>query len=93
MCGHCPASARGLASFTINSMDDDKDRVEQTYQFFKNGVFRDDESYERFPINTVFGPDWRSNIKALNKFVTDPENYKDFLWDPYRMMDVFQRSM
>ena len=72
---------------------DDKDRAEQTYQFFKNGVFRDDESYERFPINTVFGPDWRSNIKALNNFVTDPDNYKDFLWDPYRMMDVFQESM
>ena len=69
------------------------DRAELTYQFFKNGVFRDDESYKRFPINTVFGPDWRSNIKALNNFVTDLDNYKDFLWDPYRMMDVFQNSM
>ena len=48
----------------------DKDRPEQTYQFFKNGVFRDDESYERFPINTVFGPDWRANTKALNKFIS-----------------------
>ncbi|NOJ44652.1 patatin-like phospholipase family protein [Bradyrhizobium australiense] len=72
---------------------ENKDRAELTYQFFKNGVFRDDESYERFPINTVFGPDWRSNIKALNNFVTDPDNYKDFLWDPYKMMDVFQDSM
>src|SRR3978361_1115680 len=70
-----------------------KDRAKLTYQFFKNGVFRDDESYERFPINTVFGPDWRSNIKALNNFVTDRDNYKDFMWDPYRMMDVFQDSM
>ena len=76
-----------------NKKVEDKDRVELTYQFFKNGVFRDDESYERFPINTVFGPDWRSNIKALNNFVTDRDNYKDFLWDPYRMMDVFQDSM
>ena len=72
---------------------ENKDRAELTYQFFKNGVFRDDESYARFPINTVFGPDWRSNIKALNNFVTDRDNYKDFLWDPYRMMDVFQDSM
>jgi len=62
-----------------NQFDDDKDRAEQTYQFFKNGVFRDDESYERFPINTVFGPDWRANIKALSKFVTDSDNYKEFL--------------
>ena len=51
-------------------------------------MFRDDESYERFPINTVFGPDWRANIKALNKFVTDSNNYKDFVWDPYRMVDL-----
>ena len=43
----------------------DKDRAKLTYQFFKDRVFRDDESYERFPINTVFGPDWLSNIKAL----------------------------
>jgi predicted acylesterase/phospholipase RssA len=71
----------------------DKDRAEQTYQFFKNGVFRDDESYEHFPINTVFGPDWRSTTKALSKFVTDSDNYKDFAWDPYRMMDSFQESM
>jgi predicted acylesterase/phospholipase RssA len=71
----------------------DKDRPEQTYQFFKNGVFRDDESYERFPINTVFGPDWRANSKALNKFISDSDNYKDFVWDPYKMMDSFQESM
>jgi predicted acylesterase/phospholipase RssA len=73
--------------------DKENDKVEKTFQFFKNGVFRDDESYERFPINTVFGPDWRSNIKALNSFVTDRDNYKDFLWDPYRTMDFFQDSM
>ena len=76
-----------------NQWDDNEDKVEKTYQFFKNGVFRDDESYKRFPINTVFGPDWRSNIQALNKFVTDRDNYKDFLWDPYRTMDVFQDSV
>jgi predicted acylesterase/phospholipase RssA len=70
-----------------------KHRAEQTYQFFKNGVFRDDESYERFPINRVFGPDWRNNIKALNNFVANRDNYNDFRWDPYRMMDVFQGSM
>jgi predicted acylesterase/phospholipase RssA len=76
-----------------NQFDDDEDRAERTYQFFKNGVFRDDESYERFPINTVFGPDWRANMKALSKFVTDSDNYKDFVWDPYRMVDSFQESM
>ena len=78
---------------SIAKIENDEDRAELTYQFFKNGVFRDDESYERFPINTVFGPDWRANIKALNKFVTDSDNYKDFIWDPYRMVDSFQKSM
>jgi predicted acylesterase/phospholipase RssA len=76
-----------------NQWDDEEDKVEKTYQFFKNGVFRDDESYERFPINTVFGPDWRSTRKALSKFVRDSDNYKDFVWDPYKMMDAFQDSM
>jgi predicted acylesterase/phospholipase RssA len=67
--------------------------VEQTYQFFRDGVFRDDESYKRFPINSVFGTDWRSNTKALREFVTEPDNYDDFVWDPYRMLDSFQESM
>jgi predicted acylesterase/phospholipase RssA len=75
-----------------NQCDKDKE-VEQTYEFFRDGVFRDDESYKRFPINTVFGPDWRSNIDALNDFVTEPDNYKDFRWQPYRMMDYVQDSM
>lgn len=67
--------------------------VEQTYEFFRNGVFRDDEGYKRFPINTVFGPDWRSNIDAFNKFVSDPENYRDFQWQPYKMFDCLQQSL
>jgi predicted acylesterase/phospholipase RssA len=72
---------------------EDKVRPEKTYQFFKNGVFRDDESYERFPINTVFGPDWGSIRKALSNFVRDSDNYKDFYWDPYKMMDAAQESL
>jgi hypothetical protein len=76
-----------------NQWRDDEDKAEKTYQFFKNGVFRDDESYKRFPINAVFGPDWRSNIKALNKFVTDPDNYRDLAWDPYKIMGAFRDSM
>ena len=70
-----------------------KEKVDETYEFFRNGVFRDDEGYKRFPINTVFGPDWRSNIDAFNKFVGDPKNYKDFQFQPYRMFDYLQESL
>jgi predicted acylesterase/phospholipase RssA len=81
-----------------NQIDQEKfktapERAEQTAQFFRNGVFRDDESYERFPINTVFGPDWGSVRKALSKFVRDPNNYNEFMWDPYKIADSFQDSL
>jgi predicted acylesterase/phospholipase RssA len=71
---------------------ENKDRAEKTYQFFKNGVFRDDESYKRFPINTVFGPDWESIGKALTNFVTDANTYQH-LWDPYSVANAFRDSM
>ena len=61
-----------------------KEKVDETYEFFTNGVFRDVEDYKRFPINTVFGPDWRSNINAFNEFVSGPNNYRDFRFQPYR---------
>jgi predicted acylesterase/phospholipase RssA len=79
--------------FDEKKVKDDRDRAEQTYQFFKNGVFRDDESYERFPINTVFGPDWGSIREAVSKFVRDPKNYNDFMWDPYKVLHAFQDSI
>jgi predicted acylesterase/phospholipase RssA len=69
-----------------------KQRADLTYQFFKNGIFRDDESYERFPINSVFGPDWGSVRKAVSKFIREPDTYND-LWDPYKMLDSVQASI
>ena len=55
---------------------DGPDKARQTHQFFKDYVFRNDESYERFPINSVFGTDWFSNSQALMKYVSDIDNYK-----------------
>src|SRR5262249_12733934 len=77
----------------LSDKEIEKAKVKATYEFFKNGVFRDDEGYKRFPINTVFGPDWRTNIDAFNKFVSDPKNYREFQWQPYRMFDYIQDSM
>jgi predicted acylesterase/phospholipase RssA len=71
---------------------ENKYRAERTYQFFKNGVFRDDESYKRFPINGVFGANWEGVGKALNDFVMDPDSYKH-LWDPSSILSAFRVSM
>jgi len=59
-----------------NQCDPGKE-VQQTYRFFRDGVFRDNDSYSRFPINTVFGPDNRANLGALFQFLLDPTNYKN----------------
>src|SRR5919112_1481134 len=50
-----------------NQCDPGKE-VEQTYDFFKNGVFRDDVSYSRFPVNTVFGTNNATNMQAMAQF-------------------------
>ena len=71
---------------------DNKDRARKTYQFFKDGVFRDDESYKRFPVNTVFGTNWENVGKALNDFVMDPDSYKH-LWDPSSITNALRASM
>src|SRR3974377_1169860 len=59
-----------------NQCDPGKE-VQQTYRFFRDGRFRDDDSYSRFPVNTVFGPDNRANLGALFQFLLDPTNYKN----------------
>src|SRR3974390_3038938 len=71
----------------------DIEKVEETYEFFKDGVFRDDPGYKHFPINKVFGPDWRNNINAFNKFVRTPENYSVFQWQPYDVFDCVPESL
>jgi predicted acylesterase/phospholipase RssA len=70
---------------------DGPDKAGQTLRFFKDHVFRDDESYERFPINTVFGTDWLGNTEAFWEFVRDPRSYKD-IWLPHRIMQAFGDS-
>ena len=72
-----------------NQFDDNE--LEQTYNFFRNGVFRDDVSYERFPINTAFGPDWRTNAQALVQFVSDPTNYHN-LWLPREIAESLRQT-
>jgi predicted acylesterase/phospholipase RssA len=65
---------------------------EQTYQFFRDGVFRNDVSYSRFPINGVFGPDWFGNARALTQFLSDPRSYQN-LWLPNEMAESVRQTM
>ena len=74
-----------------NQCDPGKE-VEQTYEFFRDGVFRDDRSYSRFPVNTVFGTDNVANMKAMMEFWMDPQTYKN-LWLPDKMMKAGQESI
>jgi predicted acylesterase/phospholipase RssA len=52
------------------------DRAQQAYEFFRDNVYRDDETYESFPINRIFGPDWFGNAEALKDFLLDPVHYR-----------------
>jgi predicted acylesterase/phospholipase RssA len=70
---------------------DGSDKARQTLNFFKNYIFRDDESYERFPINSVFGPDWFGNATVLMKYVSDIENYKG-LWQQQKIMSALAET-
>jgi predicted acylesterase/phospholipase RssA len=55
------------------------DKARQTYEFFRNGIFREDASYARFPLNAVFAPDLRTNTTAFIKFLYDPRTYEGLL--------------
>ena len=74
-----------------NQCDPGKE-VEQTYKFFKDGVFRDDLTYSRFPINSVFGPDWLANYKSLVRFITDPSTYENIIL-PEKIMDAYKETL
>jgi predicted acylesterase/phospholipase RssA len=48
------------------------DRAEQTYQFFRDHCFRDDRSYEWFPINRGFATDLQALCRAWATFPAAP---------------------
>ena len=54
----------------------DQNKADKTYTFFEENVFRDDQSFESFPINKIFGPDWTGNADALKDFLLEPGNYR-----------------
>ena len=54
-----------------------KDReIEETYDFFQD-VFRDDQSFQSFPTNTLFAPDWTGVAEAMLNYLFEPRNYRN----------------
>ena len=69
------------------------DRAQQTADFFRDNVFRDDDSYAGFPINTVFGPDLGANTAAVGKFLIDWYSYYRATLPAAKIVDAFRQSM
>jgi predicted acylesterase/phospholipase RssA len=67
--------------------------IVQTREFFHDHVFRDDVSYERFPINNVFAPDWSANVSALTAFLGNPATYRDLFLPPRNIAESFQQTL
>lgn len=70
-----------------------KKRAQQTYDFFKENVFRDDDSYEWFPVNRAFAPEFASFGKAWTRFALDRRNKFDTLFQPEEIYAAVFRSM
>jgi hypothetical protein len=68
------------------------DKADKTFQFFRSNIFRDDDSYSRFPINTVFGPDLGANTSAVIKFLSAPDSY-DKLFLGRQIGDAFTETI
>lgn len=63
----------------IYNQSDKGQELEQTKAFFRDKVFRDDASYSRFPINSVFGPDLVALSRAATDFLLDIGNYRNLV--------------
>ena len=50
--------------------------IEETYNFFR-GIFRDNKSFQSFPMNTVFAPDYAANAEAMLDYLLEPRHYKN----------------
>jgi predicted acylesterase/phospholipase RssA len=65
--------------------------IEETYNFFR-GIFRDNKSFQSFPMNTVFAPDWAGNAEAMLDYLLEPRNYKN-VFLPREIMKSFIHTM
>ncbi|MEO1457085.1 MAG: patatin-like phospholipase family protein [Pseudomonadota bacterium] len=54
---------------------DPKTAPQDTKDFFRNNIFREDRSYAGFPINHAFSPDIQQNTRAMLEFMASPQAY------------------
>lgn len=52
--------------------------VDTSVDFFRQ-IFRDDRTYSRFPIASVFAPDFFSETRKMVDFIVDPRNYENLI--------------
>ena len=58
----------------------DKETAPQkTEDHFREFVFRDDKTYDKFPITPGFVPNIQGNIEALQKFIFNPKSYENLI--------------
>lgn len=69
------------------------DRAAQTLEFFKNNCFRDDLSYEWFPINRGFATDIQSLLRAWANFPLSPARKWANLVQPQNLHASFLNSL
>jgi predicted acylesterase/phospholipase RssA len=65
--------------------------IDETFDFFHK-VFRDDKSYQSFPTNTIFAPDWAGCAEAAWDFLLEPDNYRNAVL-PRHMLDSWLHTM
>ncbi len=54
-------------------------QADQTREFFREHVFRDDVGYDRFPVCPAFGPDTVGLFRSAIKFLSDPASYRNLV--------------
>jgi predicted acylesterase/phospholipase RssA len=75
----------------VYNQAESKDPVQETAEFFRDHVFRDDFMYSSFPINRVFAPDTVAWFAATLGFLFSPGSYREFL--PQSLMKLMAEAI
>lgn len=62
----------------VYNQADKGQEIEQSVEFFRK-IFRPDDVYSRFPIASVFAPDYVSATKNIVRFIMDPNSYRNLV--------------